>query len=70
VKEMNMDMRNKAVFSSDGMKKGVVLGETLRSCFEGCRGPRLSVKWEDGRVTFPCVAGMVELFDGSLKIGR
>ena len=32
---------------------------SAHSCqLEGCRGLRISVKWEDGKHTFPCSRGM------------
>ena len=48
-----------------GLKVITALGEVgttsgnYHDCtMEGCRGVRLSVKWPDGKRTFPCTKGM------------
>jgi len=57
----------RTIYSRDGKIKGIVTG--LAVCrMEGCRGPRLSVKWADGRRTFPCSKGCLVQEDGSIKI--
>lgn len=46
------------VFSRSGKIRGVTTG-THRACrLEGCRGRQLTVKWENGKTTFPCTKGM------------
>lgn len=46
----------KFVLSRDGKMKGEVTG-TRRCRLEGCTGAALSVKWPDGKRTYPCSKG-------------
>ena len=50
------------VLSSDGKNKGRLIGGSRRCPLEGCMGKQLSVRWDDGDLTWPCTKGM--LFDG------
>ena len=47
----------KTMLSRDGKKKGTVTNIVYRNCTVCGYGPTYSVKWEDGRRTFPCPAG-------------
>lgn len=60
----------KTIYSSDGKVKGVVTSITNRWC-AGCQsfGPVYSVKWEDGKRTYPCPAGCRYDPDGAIQIG-
>ena len=47
------------IISSDGKHRGVVKSICRnRPCIDGCRGPKLYVKWDDGRKSYPCVYGL------------
>lgn len=46
------------VFSRDGKKVGIATGSTHHCTLEGCRGLRIAVRWDDGKITFPCSRGM------------
>ena len=46
------------VVSRDGDFNGVTIGGSYPCKMEGCRGTRLSVRWDDGKVSFPCTKGM------------
>ena len=46
------------VVARGGGLEGVYLRTTNRPCFEGCRGKRVSVRWPDGSISYPCTAGM------------
>lgn len=47
------------VISRDGKHKGKFTGGNSRPCsMEGCCGERVGVRWEDGKLTFPCTADM------------
>lgn len=56
------------VLSRDGKSVGTTTGSTHHCQMEGCRGQRVSVKWTDGKITFPCSDGMDARPDGSLQI--
>lgn len=40
-----------------GTERGRVVGKR-RCTLEGCGGWRVGVRWEDGRLTWPCLKGM------------
>jgi hypothetical protein len=48
------------ILSRDGKCIGNItsLGDSHRCTMDGCRGKRVSVKWRDGRTTFPCTSGL------------
>ncbi len=37
---------------------GTTTGSTHHCQLAGCIGTRIAVKWDDGKVTFPCSRGM------------
>jgi len=49
-------------------KRGKATGNTHCCSMHGCNGLRVSVRWPDGRVTFPCSKGMTVRKDGDWKI--
>jgi hypothetical protein len=57
-----------AIYGRGGRNRGVIIGATDRMCFEGCRGVRLSVRWKDGRTTYPCSKGLILRNDGAWQI--
>jgi hypothetical protein len=48
----------KKVYSSDKKHVGKPTGSTRLCNLEGCRGERIGVRWEDGKITYPCSKGM------------
>ena len=56
------------VISRTGLHTGHATGAARRCQLDGCRGERIVVKWDDGRISYPCLKGMNTLPDGSLKI--
>lgn len=48
------------VLSRDEKLTGQTTGSTHRCQMEGCLGLRISVKWQDGKTTFPCSKGMTK----------
>ena len=64
----NIDV-GKTIISSNGNAKGIITRLTERYC-GGCGhvGPVYSVKWEDGRRTYPCPAGCKNNADGTIQI--
>jgi hypothetical protein len=46
------------VYSRDGKTCGTATGATRPCQMEGCKGQRVSVKWSDGKHSFPCSRGM------------
>ena len=59
----------KTILSRGGDKTGTIERMVTRWC-AGCQkvGPVYSVKWEDGRRTFPCPAGCKVRADGKIQI--
>ena len=59
----------KTIWSRGHVTKGIITNINYRWC-AGCQsnGPVFSVKWEDGRRTFPCPAGCKTNPDGSWEI--
>lgn len=56
------------VLSRDGKERGTVTGRTRPCSLEGCRGVQVMVKWPDGKVTWPCSAGMKAVAPGVWQI--
>ena len=57
------------MLSRDGMKTGSVITPYARKCtLEGCRSYRTSVRWEDGRITYPCMRAVKKISDGVYQI--
>lgn len=65
---MSVIQKGAIVWSRDGEIKGVASGSVHRCQLEGCRGVRISVKWANGQITFPCSEGMLFNVDGSAQI--
>jgi hypothetical protein len=63
-------MYNKGVvvLSKDGKRKGKLTGGSRHCGMEGCTGKALAVRWDDGKLTYPCTKGM-EYTNGIWKIG-
>lgn len=58
----------RVLLSRNAQHRGRITGATARQCFEGCRGLRLAVKWEDGTQSFPCTKGLTTAEGGELQI--
>jgi hypothetical protein len=63
----NIYAKNTPVLSRDGKKKGKLTGGSRHCGMSGCSGKALSVRWEDGKLTYPCTKGM-EYTNGTWKI--
>lgn len=59
---------NKLVKSRDNKSTGLTTGGERLCTMEGCRGHRIGVRWEDGKLTFPCTHGMT--WDNNLKFWK
>lgn len=46
------------ILSREGSLEGVLTGSTHMCRLEGCSGIRISVKWPDGKHTYPCSKGI------------
>ena len=42
------------IFSRDNKYKGYTTGGVRPCSLEGCRGHRIAVRWEEGKLTYPC----------------
>jgi hypothetical protein len=51
--------KDEKVVSSCGRYTGRTTGSVHHCQLEGCRGVRVTVKWNTGKVTHPCSKGMV-----------
>lgn len=47
------------VYSRDAKHRGKLTGSHRICGLEGCRGLQLTVRWEDGKITYPCTKGMI-----------
>lgn len=56
---MPKDFIPKRVLSRDGALVGRTTGGSHFCRLEGCGGLRISVRWPDGKITYPCSKGMV-----------
>lgn len=54
---MNTEPNGK-ILSRDGKHLGTTTGGTRKCSMEGCSGERIGVRWDDGKLTFPCTRGM------------
>jgi hypothetical protein len=48
----------KIVYSRDKKYIGKPTGSTRICQLEGCGGERIGVKWDNGKITYPCSKGM------------
>jgi len=53
-----IDVKGHAVWARDGAVMGTATGGTQPCRMEGCMGRRLTVKWPDGKYTYPRTKGM------------
>ena len=65
---IDLKVTGELVKSSDDKSTGHTTGGTRECQMEGCRGQRLGVRWEDGKLTFPCTHGMV--WNNNLKFWK
>lgn len=56
--EKDMFAKGTVVHSRDGKLKGKLIGGSRICRLEGCRGKQLAVRWENGKLTYPCTKGM------------
>jgi hypothetical protein len=49
---------NNKFLSRDGKFVGKATGGERHCNMESCRGVRLAIRWNDGKLTYPCTAGM------------
>lgn len=58
----------KYVESRDGSERGELSGATFPCRMDGCTGKRMTVKWPDGKRTYPCSKGLDHIDDKTLRI--
>ena len=57
---MNLYDKGTIVYSRDRKFKGRMTGSERPCTMESCQGKRVGVRWEDGKLSFPCTrCGMV-----------
>jgi hypothetical protein len=60
--------RGMPVLSKDGKIKGKLTGGSRHCGLHSCTGRTLGVRWDDGKLTYPCTKGM-NFNNGIWKIG-
>jgi len=58
VKEKRMPEKGDTIISREGEHRGKATGTRFKCRLAGCNGMRITVKWPDGKVTFPCSRGL------------
>lgn len=56
----DMFKKGTIVHSRDNKIKGKLTGSSRVCRLEGCTGRALAVRWENGKLTYPCTKGMRE----------
>lgn len=56
------------IVARDGLMEGVATGSSYPCRMEGCIGLRISVKWPDGKHTFPCSKGLKPIGENRYQI--
>jgi hypothetical protein len=56
------------VYDRSGRTAGKFTGGTRPCTMESCKGERVGVRWKDGKLTWPCSAGMKFRKDFFLQI--
>jgi hypothetical protein len=57
-KELLCD-KGTTILSRDGKLKGTVMGTTFPCRLMGCNGIRITTKWPNGKITYPCSKGII-----------
>lgn len=55
---MDKLQRGTQVLNRDKTRKGTLTGGNRMCQMAGCRGLSLGVRWENGKLTWPCTKGM------------
>ena len=55
----SMFKKGTPIYSHNGRLRGVTTGAQHKCALSGCTGMRISVRWPDGKHTFPCSKGIV-----------
>lgn len=63
-----MSQDEQRIYCREGTEYGRPTGGT-RTCFDGCIGRRIAVRWPGGELTYPCSKGLFERDDGHRQIG-
>ena len=51
-------VKGTVIVSRDGKIEGTFTGTTRPCTLEGCRGLRHTVRWDDGKISYPCGKGL------------
>lgn len=58
-KNANTNGKKGKILSRDGKHIGTATGGKGRRCsLESCKGECIGVRWDDGKLTYPCTAGL------------
>ncbi len=61
----SMNYKGMKIYARDtDSDPGVATGSTHECQMEGCSGVRVTVKWPDGKVTYPCSKGLFSFLSG------
>ncbi len=62
---MNLNKGTKVAMRGETTFKGKVVSDCPYTCtLDGCRGKRVSVRWEDGKLTKLCSKSLLPFEDG------
>jgi hypothetical protein len=56
------------IISRNGKETGTLTGGKRQCQMEGCYATRIGVRWPDGKLTFPCSAGMKTVKRGKKEL--
>lgn len=69
LENLNEDLELYYVLSSDGLEKGIIIGENEDGCeIESCMGTVSIVEWEDGEISECCSCGMKDIDENTQQI--
>ena len=60
--------KGERVYAQGGEEFGIATGKWHHCRLHGCTGARITVRWSDGKITYPCTKGMSIREDGCYQI--
>lgn len=63
------EFKGAIIWSRGATADGRATGAHHACQMDGCRGRRITVKWCDGRITYPCTKGLIFVKDNIWRIG-
>lgn len=60
--------RGSLVYNRDGSEAGTATGGERKCQLDGCPSQRVGVRWPNGKMTWPCIRGLLQRADGAWQI--